>query len=161
MTRPARRVFDLADAELASLWREGPAIGFRAVGPLSPELTAALRDHRGDLLAALTAYPGGRREPGADTLTATDAAETLLAGLPDPLREYERGRWCADLASAWAKGVNGREAAEVALGALRKRVAGHRSAPGPGAEDGVHGPERGATLTHLPPPGVPATSPPT
>lgn len=122
MNSTTRHAFDLADAELATLWREGGRLRFRASGPLSAELAAALRDHRGDVLAALTAYPGYRREPGADDLTATDAAEAILADLPQPLRDCERVKWTADLASAWAKGIDGREAARRALAALRGRL---------------------------------------
>lgn len=120
---PAELAFGLADAELCTLWREGGTIRYRAPGPLSPELAAALREHRAAVLAALTVYPGCRREPGADTPTWTDRAEALLASLPQPLRDHERGHWTADLARLWARGVNGRDAARQACEALEQRIA--------------------------------------
>ncbi len=57
--------------------------------------------------------------------TWTALAEQFRAELPEPPRNHERGRWCADLASAWAKGIDGRTAAGQALAALTKRIEEH------------------------------------
>ncbi len=125
---PLADVFRLADAEAVSLWREGGSIRFRAAGPLSDELAAGLHEHRSEILEALTGCPGGRREPGLSESTWTALAESVLAELPQPLRDHERDRWLADLASLWSKGMSGRDSARAAYEALEQRIAGHRRA---------------------------------
>ena len=61
-------------------------------------------------------------EPTPDGADWTDRSEALLASLPEPLREHERGKWCADLARLWGHGASGREAAEQAHAALAARI---------------------------------------
>lgn len=123
-------VFALADAEAVTLWRDGGAISFRAAGELSPELRAGLHAHRAAILEALSRYPAGRREPGADDELCTARSEAALAALPEPLRDFERQRWLADLSAQWSRGASGRKAAEAAHAQLIERIAAHRSAAG-------------------------------
>ena len=117
-----RIAFGLADGAAVTLWLEGKAVRYRAPGPLSPALEGIIRSHPLMMGVLLTAYPGGRREPGADNPTATEQSESLLASLPEPLREHERGKWCADLSRLWGHGASGREAARQAHAALAARI---------------------------------------
>ncbi len=115
-------LFTIADEAMVSLWRDGGAIRYRAAGTVPTQLAAGLREHRGDVLAALAAYPGGRREPGANNPTATEQSEALVSALSPVVAEHERGKWTANLARLWSRGVPGREAARQAHAALEARA---------------------------------------
>ncbi len=74
----------------------------------------------------------------ADTGTTwTALAESALSELPEPLQDHERGRWCADLARLWSRGLSGRDSARAAYESLEQRIAGHRRASEVPAAAGV------------------------